>query len=87
MSRKFLLSVSMLVLAAGALTATVPPVAAQTIVVADDTGVCFIPRDRILDVLALAEAKAKAEDIGCRAIDGGIQVPDISRATYGEKDA
>jgi 4-hydroxy-4-methyl-2-oxoglutarate aldolase len=56
------------------------------LVVADDTGVCFIPRDFILAVLELAEKKAKAEDIRCRAIDGGIPVPDISRATYGEKE-
>jgi 4-hydroxy-4-methyl-2-oxoglutarate aldolase len=56
------------------------------LVVADDTGVCFIPRDFILDVLELAEKKAKAEDVRCKAIDGGIPVPDISRATYGEKD-
>lgn len=54
------------------------------LVVADDTGVCFIPRDRIIDVLELAEKKAKAEDIRCTAIDNGIAVPDISRATYGE---
>jgi regulator of RNase E activity RraA len=54
-------------------------------VVADDTGVCFIPRDVVLEVLDAAEAKAKAEDIRCKAIDDGIPVPDISRATYGEK--
>jgi 4-hydroxy-4-methyl-2-oxoglutarate aldolase len=56
------------------------------LVVADDSGVCFIPRDAIMRVLELAEKKAKAEDIRCNAIDGGIAVPDISRATYGEKD-
>jgi regulator of RNase E activity RraA len=55
------------------------------LVVADDTGVCFIPRARILEVLEAAERKAKAEDTRCKAIDGGIPVPDISRATYGEK--
>jgi regulator of RNase E activity RraA len=55
------------------------------LVVADDTGVCFIPRDYILEVLELAESKAKAEDLRCKAIDGGIPVPDISRATFGEK--
>ena len=55
------------------------------LVVADDTGVCFIPRAHILEVLEAAEAKAKAEDIRCKAIDDGIPVPDISRATYGEK--
>jgi regulator of RNase E activity RraA len=56
------------------------------LVVADDTGVCFIPRDRIIEVLELAEKKAKAEEIRCNAIDGGIPIPDISRSTYGEKD-
>ena len=56
------------------------------LVVADDTGVCFIPRDRIMEVLELAEKKAKAEDLRCKAIDGGIPVPDLSRSTYGEKD-
>jgi len=33
----------------------------------------------------LAERKATAEDVRCKAIDGGIAVPDISRATCGEK--
>ena len=55
------------------------------LVVADDTGVCFIPRERIMEVLEAAEEKAKAEDARCKAIDGGIPVPDISKATYGEK--
>ena len=55
------------------------------LVVADDTGVAFIPRDMILEVLEECEKKAKAEDIRCKAIDGGIPVPDISRSTYGEK--
>ena len=60
-------------------------VAAGDLVVADDTGVCFIPRDVVLEVLDAAEAKAKAEEIRCKAIDDGVPVPDISRATYGEK--
>jgi len=60
-------------------------VAAGDLVVADDTGVCFIPRDMVLEVLDAAEQKAKAEGIRCKAIDDGIPVPDISRATYGEK--
>ncbi|HMA72454.1 MAG TPA: RraA family protein [Xanthobacteraceae bacterium] len=54
------------------------------LVVADDSGVCFIPRDRILDVLEIAEKKAKAEDIRCTAIVGGAAVPEISQSTYGE---
>jgi regulator of RNase E activity RraA len=60
-------------------------VAAGDLVVADDTGVCFIPRDVVLEVLDAAEEKAKAEAVRCKAIDDGVPVPDIARATYGEK--
>jgi regulator of RNase E activity RraA len=56
------------------------------LVVADDTGVCFIPRDFVLEVLELAERRARAEDVRCRAIDEGVAVPDISRATYGDNE-
>jgi regulator of RNase E activity RraA len=58
---------------------------AGDLVVADDTGVCFVPRDMILEVLEEAEKKAKAEAIRCKAIDDGVPVPDISRSTYGQK--
>jgi len=57
------------------------------LVVADDTGVCFIPRDRILDVLELVEKKTTAEEIRCQAITGGVAVADISQSTYGEKES
>jgi 4-hydroxy-4-methyl-2-oxoglutarate aldolase len=60
-------------------------VAAGDLVVADDSGVCFIPRDMVLEVLEAAEQKAKAEVLRCKAIDDGVPVPDISRSTYGEK--
>jgi regulator of RNase E activity RraA len=50
------------------------------LVVADDTGVCFIPRDRILEVLEAAEQKAKAEAARCKAIDSGLPVPDVLRS-------
>jgi 4-hydroxy-4-methyl-2-oxoglutarate aldolase len=59
-------------------------VEAGDLVVADDTGVCFIPRDRILEVLELTEKKAKAEEARCQAIVGGAAVVDISRSDYGE---
>jgi 4-hydroxy-4-methyl-2-oxoglutarate aldolase len=52
-------------------------VAAGDLVVADDTGVCFIPRDFILEVLELCEKKAKAEDARCKAIEEGVPVPDF----------
>src|SRR6266567_7337021 len=60
-------------------------VAAGDLVVADDTGVCFIPRDVVLEVLDAAEQKAKAEAVRCKAIDDGVPVPEIARASYGEK--
>jgi regulator of RNase E activity RraA len=60
-------------------------VAAGDLVLADDTGVCFIPRDRIMPVLELCEKKARAEEIRCQAIESGVPVPEISRASYGEK--
>jgi regulator of RNase E activity RraA len=60
-------------------------VAPGDLVVADDSGVCFIPRELVLEVLDAAEQKAKAEVIRCKAIDDGVPVPDISRSTYGEK--
>ena len=40
----------------------------------------------ILEVLELVEKKAKAEDIRCKAIVGGVALPEISRSTYGEKE-
>jgi hypothetical protein len=42
-------------------------------------------RDVVLEVLDAAEQKAKAEAVRCKAIDDGVPVPDIARATYGEK--
>src|SRR6188472_2054120 len=37
------------------------------LVVADETSVCFVPRERMTDVLALAQEKAEAEDLRCKA--------------------
>ena len=53
---------------------------AGDLVVADDTGVCFIPRDLILEVLAHAEKKAKSEGARVKAIDSGLPVPDVLRS-------
>jgi len=55
------------------------------LVVADDTGVCIIPRDYIMEVLELAEKKSKAEEARCKAIDGGLPVPDMAPPTQGQK--
>jgi 4-hydroxy-4-methyl-2-oxoglutarate aldolase len=52
-------------------------VAPGDIVLADDTGVCFIPRDRAGEVLALAQQKSAAEEAKCKAIDDGVAVADL----------
>ena len=43
--------------------------------VADDTGVCFIPRADIMRVLELCEKKKQAEDTRMKAISQGVPVP------------
>ena len=47
------------------------------IVLADDTGVCFIPRAHAAEVLALAKQRSTAEDAKCKAIDAGVPVADL----------
>lgn len=47
------------------------------IVFADDSGVCFIPRARAGEVLALARKKAAAEARKCALIDEGMPVADL----------
>jgi regulator of RNase E activity RraA len=47
------------------------------LVVADDTGVVFIPRDFILEVLEWCEKKKQAEDTRIGAISQGVPVPDF----------
>ncbi|MFT8242401.1 RraA family protein [Roseomonas sp. BN140053] len=51
------------------------------LVVADDTGVCFVPRDRAEEVLRLAQKKSRAEDERCAAIDRGEPLPAVLRST------
>src|SRR5262249_53486870 len=60
-------------------------VAAGDLVVADDTGVCFIPRDLVLEVLGAAEPKANADALRGRARAEGFRAPALARATCGEK--
>jgi 4-hydroxy-4-methyl-2-oxoglutarate aldolase len=52
-------------------------VAPGDIVLADDTGVCFIPRSRAAEVLGLARQKSAAEEAKCKAIDAGVPVSDL----------
>lgn len=48
------------------------------LVVADVTGVCFVPRDRIMDVLLFAERKTKSEEDKCAQVDRGDSVPELA---------
>jgi regulator of RNase E activity RraA len=50
------------------------------LVVADETGVCFVPRELVLEVLEHAEKKAKSEGARVQAIDSGLSVPDVLRS-------
>jgi regulator of RNase E activity RraA len=52
-------------------------VAPGDIVFADDSGVCFIPRQRAAEVLELAKQKSAAEEKKCAAIDAGVSVSDL----------
>jgi 4-hydroxy-4-methyl-2-oxoglutarate aldolase len=52
-------------------------VSAGDIVIADDTGVCFVPRARAVEVLDLAIKKSAAEDERCKLIDEGASVTDL----------
>ncbi|MGH7794289.1 MAG: RraA family protein [Candidatus Binatia bacterium] len=52
-------------------------VAPGDIVLADDTGACFIPRARAAEVLELAKQKLAAEEAKCKAIDNGVPVADL----------
>jgi regulator of RNase E activity RraA len=54
-------------------------VAPGDIVFADETGVCFIPRGRAVEVLDLARKKAAAEEAKCKHIDAGTPVPDLPK--------
>ncbi|MDX3633968.1 RraA family protein [Streptomyces europaeiscabiei] len=47
------------------------------IVIADETGVCFIPIARAAEVLERALAKATFEEQKCAAIDAGMSVADL----------
>ncbi len=48
------------------------------LVVADDTGVCFVPQDKIMDVLKFAEKKTKYEEEKCAEVARGDSVPKLA---------
>jgi regulator of RNase E activity RraA len=58
---------------------------AGDLVVADDTGVCIIPRDRVEAVLARCEVITKHEAEAEAAIEAGVPLPELIEHLYGPK--
>ena len=61
------------------------PVSAGDLVVADDNGVCFIPRARIGDVLARARALSAGEEERNRDVAAGLSVVELANKAYFRK--
>jgi 4-hydroxy-4-methyl-2-oxoglutarate aldolase len=51
------------------------------LVLADDTGVCFVPRARAAEVLAIAQSKVAGETARAAAFDSGLPLPEVLRMT------
>lgn len=51
------------------------------LVLADETGVCFVPRDRVAEVLKIAQKKAVGEAARCDGIERGVPLPVLLRTT------
>jgi regulator of RNase E activity RraA len=56
------------------------------LVIADDTGVCFVPIERAAEVLAQAQKKAGGEREKCDDIDAGVPVADLPPADLPAKN-
>ena len=58
---------------------------AGDLAVADDNGVCFIPRQRIAEVLARAQALSAGEEERNRDVAAGMSVVEIANKAYFRK--
>lgn len=58
------------------------PVSAGDIVVADENGVCFLPRARAAEVLERAQALAEGEEARARDVAAGLSVPELANKRY-----
>lgn len=52
------------------------------LVVADETGICFVPQALILDVLKLSEAADAKEAEWVEKLDAGLSIPDLVKRIY-----
>jgi regulator of RNase E activity RraA len=55
------------------------------LVIADDNGVCFVPRARITEVLERARALSQAEDARNRDVASGMSIPEVANKPYFSK--
>ncbi|UFN49645.1 RraA family protein [Roseomonas sp. OT10] len=67
----------------GTVTVCGTTVDAGDLVIADDTGVCFVPRDRVLEVLERCEKATAKEDAWIEEIESGIPMQAITARLYG----
>jgi regulator of RNase E activity RraA len=61
------------------------PVFPGDLVVADDNGVCFVPRARSDAVLARAQALSAGEDERNRDVAAGLSIPEVANKAYFRK--
>ena len=52
------------------------------LVVADETGVCFVPQHLVPEVLELAEAADRKEEEWVRKLEAGLSIPDLVQNIY-----
>ena len=52
------------------------------LVVADETGVCFVPRDKVEEVVAKAELLTQKEEDILKRIDAGMTIPELVARVY-----
>jgi regulator of RNase E activity RraA len=58
------------------------PVGPGDLVIADDNGVCFIPRDRIQEVLDRARALSSGEEARNRDVAAGLSISEVANKAY-----
>jgi regulator of RNase E activity RraA len=52
------------------------------LVVADETGICFVPQALIEEVLVICEAADKKEEDWLKKLDDGLSVPDLVKSIF-----
>ncbi len=61
------------------------PVRPGDIVVADENGVCFIPRERASEVLQRARELSLGEDLRAQDVKAGLSIPEVATKAYFRK--